>query len=166
MDKIKAQAGKVGQLVFAADTGSTYQKALVRTWEILRETALLVWLAICLVFVGGEWLWYTAIGLGSKARTWYEGLSQSNSSEEKSFSEMGQSLLTAGENGAAFLLYQAKKQLGIDAEPPTPKAPPAKPTPSPAPVAAEPPAPKAAPAPPAAAPAADDADEVDDADDE
>jgi hypothetical protein len=122
MDKIKAQAGKVGQLVFAGETSSTYGKALTLTWDILRETALLVWLVVCLVFVGGEWFWHTAIGLGAKARAWYEGLSQTDDSgEAKSFTDMGQSLLTAGENGAAFLLYQAKKQLGLDAEPPTPK---------------------------------------------
>jgi hypothetical protein len=124
MDKIKAQAGKVGQLVFAGETSSTYGKALTLTWDILRETALLVWLVVCLVFVGGEWFWHTAIGLGAKARAWYEGLSQTDDSgEAKSFTDMGQSLLTAGENGATFLLYQAKKQLGLDAEPPTPKTP-------------------------------------------
>ena len=148
MDKIKAQAGKVGQLVFAGDTSSTYGKALTLTWDILRETALLVWLVVCLVFVGGEWFWHTAMGLGAKARTWYDGLSQTdNSREERSFTEMGQSLLTAGGNGAAFLLYQAKKQLGIDAERSTPKTPakksaPAAPTPAtaaPVPTATTPP---------------------------
>jgi hypothetical protein len=171
MDKIKAQAGKVGQLVFAGETSSTYGKALTLTWDILRETALLVWLVVCLVFVGGEWFWHTAIGLGAKARAWYEGLSQTDDSgEAKSFTDMGQSLLTAGENGATFLLYQAKKQLGLDAEPPTPKTPAKKPAPAaPAPAA---PAPTPAAAPPAPAPAATsppttpavDAEEEDDAD--
>jgi hypothetical protein len=122
MDKIKAQASKLGQLVFAAETGEAYKTTLVLTWQILRETALLLWLAVCLVFVGGEWFWYTAINLGNQARNWYEGLSQ-QPAEEKSFSDMGQSLVAAGQNGAAYLLYQAKQQLGIDAEAPTPKTP-------------------------------------------
>lgn len=171
MDKIKAQAGKVGQLVFAGDTSSTYGKALTLTWDILRETALLVWLVVCLVFVGGEWFWHIAMGLGAKARTWYDGLSQTdNSSEEKSFTEMGQSLMTAGENGAAFLLYQAKKQLGIDAEPPTPKTPPKKPAPAASVPAAPAPTPAAttpAPTPTVTSPPvtpAVDAEEEDDAD--
>ncbi|WP_008309088.1 hypothetical protein [Leptolyngbya sp. PCC 6406] len=123
MDKIKTQASKVGELLFAPDTGAAYKKTLTLTWDILRETGLLLWLVICFVFVGGEWFWNSAISLGQKGRTWYEGLSQETTTEPKSAGEIGQSLLVAGENSAAFLLYQAKKQLGIDAEPPQPKVP-------------------------------------------
>ncbi len=125
MDTIKVQASKVSQLIFATDTAGTYQKALSLTWDILRETALLIWLAICLVFVGGEWLWNTAIDLGQKGRAWYESLSTkpAEPGEPQSLESIGKSVLSAGESGAAFLLYRAKQQLGIDAEPPAPKAP-------------------------------------------
>jgi hypothetical protein len=125
VEKIKTQAGKVSELIFAADTGATYQKTLILTWKILRETGLLLWLILCLVFVGGEWFWKTSIRLGHKTRNWYEELQTPTVEESKSATEMGQSALNALSSGAETLLYKAKKQLGIDAEPPAPK--PAKP---------------------------------------
>lgn len=126
MDTIKEQASKVSQLIFATDTAGTYQKALSLTWAILRETALLVWLVICLVFVGGEWLWNTAIELGKKGRIWYESLGEKKAApgEAQSLESIGKSVLSAGESGAAFLLYRAKQQLGIDADPPAKTQPP------------------------------------------
>lgn len=142
MDKIKGQAAKVGELVFASETGAAYQKTLGLTWNILRETAILLWLVVCLLFVGVEWFWQSATTLGKKARSWYETLSQPSPQEEKSFSEMGQSLWGTVQNGAAVLLYQAKQQLGIDATPPAPPPPAPKPAPSSTPIAvASPPPP-------------------------
>lgn len=159
MDKIKGQAAKVGELVFASETGAAYQKTLGLTWNILRETAILLWLVVCLLFVGVEWFWQTATTLGKKARSWYETLSQPSPQEEKSFGEIGQSLWDTVQSGAAVLLYQAKQQLGIDAEPPAPPAP--KPTPPPAP---EPPPSAVAPSVPAppsvSAPEVDEVDET------
>ena len=76
MDKIKEQATIVSQLLFSGDTGEIYTKTLTRTWDILREIGLLLWLVICLTFVGGEWFYRTAVGLGRSARTWYIGLSE------------------------------------------------------------------------------------------
>lgn len=122
MEKIKTQANKVSELLFAADTGATYKKTLTLTWNILRETGLLLWLIICLTFVGGEWFWKNSISLGRKARDWYEDWQTPSADEPKSATEMGQSALTALSFSAENLLYQAKKQLGIDAEPPAPKS--------------------------------------------
>lgn len=122
MDKIKAQSSKVGELIFAAETGATYQKVLLLTWDILRETGILLWLIICLVFVGAEWFWNTSIRLGGQARTWYEGLTDSSGQEPKSAGEIGQSIADTLGSSTANLLYQAKQQLGMDAEPPAPKA--------------------------------------------
>lgn len=132
MEKIKTQANKVRELVFAADTGATYKKTLVLTWNILRETGLLLWLVVCLLFVGGEWFWQNSISLGRKLRVWYDQMQTSDASESKSATEIGQSALTALHSGAETLLYQAKKQLGINAEPPAPKrSPNPRPTPHP-----------------------------------
>jgi hypothetical protein len=135
VDKIKNQASKVSELVFAADTGATYKRTVTLTWNILRETGILLWLVICLVFVGGEWFWKVSINLGRKTRDWYEGLQAPSVEEPKSATEIGQSALTALSSGTENLLYQAKKQLGIDAEPPAPKPvpPKAKPAPTPEP---------------------------------
>ncbi|MGD1861586.1 MAG: hypothetical protein ACFB0E_16660 [Leptolyngbyaceae cyanobacterium] len=123
MDKIKGQASKVGELLFDRETGATYKKTVTLTWAILRETGVLLWLVICLVFVGGEWFWYKSIALGRSSRNWYEELKAPSEAEPKSASDIGESALTALGTGAGTLLYQAKKQLGMDAAPPAPRAP-------------------------------------------
>ena len=155
MEKIKGQAGKVGELIFAADTVTTYKKTIILTWAILRETGVLLWLVICLVFVGAEWFWQKSIVLGQSTRTWYEGLKEPSDAEPKSATEMGQSALSAVNTGAETLLYQAKKQLGIEAEPPAPKPkqPPVKATPAPAPEPAKPAEPEVSSTTPPASPA-------------
>lgn len=138
MEKIKSQAGKLGEIIFDADTGATYKKAVALTWAILRETGVLLWLAVCLVFVGAEGFWNKSIALGRAGRSWYEGLQASPETEPKSATEVGQSALAALGTGAQTLLYQAKKQLGMEAEPPAPQLQQSKataaPSPDPAPV--------------------------------
>ena len=123
MDKIKQQSNRVGELIFSADTGATYKKTLTLTWNILRETGILLWLVVCLVFVGAEWFWKTSISLGLKARTWYEEAKEPKDAEPKSASEIGQSMMSALGTGTENLLYQAKQQLGIEAHPPEPTPP-------------------------------------------
>jgi hypothetical protein len=177
MDKIKEQASVVSQLLFSADTGDIYKKTLARTWDILREVGVLLWLVICLTFVGGEWFYRTAVSLGRSTRTWYVGLSEKDSSAEPtSMASTGQALLDTVQSSTTYLLSQARQQLGIpepEPKPPVAAAPPAKPaaavapvapTPTPTP-ATEPPvsapeaaAPTVAPTPEAAAPPADDDD--------
>lgn len=149
MEKIKGQASRVSELVFAADTAATYQKAIILTLKILRETAVLLWLAVCLVFVGGEWFGKSAINLGRQGRDWYNDLQSPSTEEPKSATAIGQSALTAIGTSTETLLYKAKLQLGIDAEPPAPKpvAPTVTSTPKPA-APAPPPAPQATAAPP------------------
>lgn len=125
MDRIKDQSNKVGQLLFSADTGTTYRQALTLTWAIIREIGVLLWLVICLVLVGGEWLWQTAIRLGQQGRSWYEDLKTPKAKPPKSASAIGQSILTSLNTGTGAILYQAKQQLGMDALPaasPSPQA--------------------------------------------
>jgi|LakMenE18May11ns_1017448.scaffolds.fasta_scaffold9913166_2 hypothetical protein len=128
MDKIKQQANIVRQLLFAGDTAQIYQQTLTRTWDILRETSQLVWLVICLTFVGGEWFYRRSVQLGRDTRTWYNDLSRQTPSpgEGQSMETTGQALLDTVQSGASYLLSQARKQLGLQ-EPPAPPASPAAP---------------------------------------
>jgi hypothetical protein len=166
MDKIKEQARVVSQLLFSTDTGDIYKKALTRTWDILREVGILLWLVICLTFVGGEWFYRTAVGLGRSTRAWYIGLSEKDpSTEAQSMTSTGEALLDTVQTGTAYLLAQARKQLGIPE--PEPKPPAAAPVAQPV---APPPDPVAPPAPPAVVAevdelAEDELPEVDEADD-
>ncbi len=131
MDTIKEQANLVSQLLFSTDTGDIYKKALARTWDILREVGVLLWLVICLIFVGGEWFYRTAVGLGRSTRTWYIGLSEKDASDAQSITSSGQALLDTVQSGTSYLLAQARQQLGIPEPEPQPPAPPASPTPAP-----------------------------------
>ncbi|PSN11143.1 hypothetical protein C7293_25390 [filamentous cyanobacterium CCT1] len=147
MDKIKEQANVVSQLLFSAETSDIYKKTLSRTWDILREVGLLLWLVICLTFVGGEWFYRTAVGLGRSTRAWYTNLSEKDpAADAQPITSTGQALLDTVQSGTSYLLAQARQQLGIpQPEPLAPAAPPA-----PAPVAsapAEPPTPSGPPAP-------------------
>ncbi len=135
MDRLKAQAAKLVQLLLAADTFAAYQKALQITWEIIKETALLIWLVICLVLVLGDWFWKTATQLGQNTRSWFTSLQEVSSDQVAT--ETGKALLTAGTSTLSFTLNKAREQLGlpIPEEPPAPVAvvPPPAPQPTPAP---------------------------------
>lgn len=128
MDKIKQQANIVRQLLFAGDTAQIYQQTLTRTWDILRETSQLVWLVICLTFVGGEWFYRRSVQLGRNTRTWYNDLSRQAASpgQGQSMETTGQALLDTVQSSTSYLLSQARKQLGLQ-EPPAPPASPAAP---------------------------------------
>jgi hypothetical protein len=155
MDTIKDQANLVSQLLFSADTGDIYRKTLARTWDILREVGVLLWLIICLTFVGGEWFYRTAVGLGRSTRTWYIGLSEKDTSADaQPITSTGQALLDTVQSSTSYLLAQARQQLGIPEPEPQPTAPPAptppvappfpapdEPTPSGPPAPVEPPTP-------------------------
>ncbi|XGB42954.1 MAG: hypothetical protein LVS60_03805 [Nodosilinea sp. LVE1205-7] len=146
MDKIKEQTNRVIQLVFAGDTAQIYQRTLTRSWDILRETGILIWLVICLVFVGGEWFYRNSIQLGSQTRAWYQQVSEnsgvSGTDPSQSVGSTGQALLHSLQSGALYLLDQARQQLGItkpEAAAPSPIPPDSKPEPpsSPSPATAE-----------------------------
>lgn len=151
MDTIKEQANVVSQLLFSADTGNIYKKALTRTWDILREVGILLWLVICLTFVGGEWFYRTAVGLGRSTRAWYTSLSEKGpTADAQPITSTGLALLDTVQSGTSYLLAQARQQLGIPApEPLLPAAPPAPAPPAapPAPSPVEPPTPSGPPAP-------------------
>jgi hypothetical protein len=124
MDRIQAQAALLWQRLSAPDTGATYKQAALLTWDILKETAALLWLLICLFLVAFEWFWKNSIHLGSSFRAWLAGIEQT--SPDQVVSEAGRALLSAGKNSVGFTLLQAKEQLGIPLEaPPTTEAKPA-----------------------------------------
>jgi hypothetical protein len=132
MDKIKEQANVVGQLIFSSDTGDTYKKTLLLTWKILRETGVLIWLVLCLTFVGGEWFYRTSVTLGRNARVWYSNLGETPEGEgADAATSTGQALLETVQSSTSYLLSQARQQLGLKEPapipPPAPKVPKAEP---------------------------------------
>ncbi|MEO0825263.1 MAG: hypothetical protein AAFW84_33900 [Cyanobacteria bacterium J06635_15] len=120
MDKIQAQATKLWDLIFAAETAKTYQKVLALTWTILLESGRLIWLVFCLVLILAAWIGSYATATGRNVRAWYQQLGQQSEAESSSemFVSAGKSLLDVTSSSAAFLLNQAKDQLGIELPPP------------------------------------------------
>lgn len=116
MDRIQVQASELWDLLFADETAETYQKALNLTGTILKEFAQLIWLVICSVFVFGAWFSDTSVRAGKSIREWIEQSSDEISvpTDSKSVAEKGKSLLDTGRTGIAYLLNQAREQLGID----------------------------------------------------
>lgn len=110
MERVKAQASKLGSLVTDPQTYAAYQNFFKTTWEILRETGLLLWLGVCLILVVFEWFWRNSVAIGRNSRTWLNNLEGSN---EKIASETGKALLSAGKNSLDFTIATAKQQLGL-----------------------------------------------------
>jgi hypothetical protein len=128
MDRLKSQANTLWQLISNPSTAATYQQTLGTTWAILRETGLLLWLFVCLVFVLGDWFWQTSYATGQKARAWIDDMQTSaqEPAAETSSGDMlgktGKSLLSAGRSSLSAALSAAKGQLGMEStETPAPK---------------------------------------------
>jgi hypothetical protein len=121
MDKIKAQADKLWQLISNPATGNAYTQILALTWSILKETGLLLWLVICLVLVLGDWFWKYSFQAGQNTRNWVNELQTKSTTETASsddfWSQTGKSLLAAGQNSVNVALTTAREQLGIEAPP-------------------------------------------------
>jgi hypothetical protein len=118
MDRIQIQASKLWDMLFADETAETYQKTLNLTGTLLKETAQLIWLIICSVFVFGAWFSDTSVKTGKSIRTWIEQQNSEPSAlaEGKSLTDTSKSLLDTGRSGIAYLLNQAREQLGVEAE--------------------------------------------------
>lgn len=156
------------QLVLSNETGLIYKNFVVRTWEIIKETAILLWLLVCFVFVAISWIWTGSSKTVDNFQTWQSQVSEKEDSTL--LSEAGQSIWDATQKTTAAALQAARSQLGMhppetsDSDTPTTPIPAAKPaavqpapmspppaaaTPAPPPTAATPaPPPAATPAPP------------------
>ena len=116
MDRIQTQASELWDIIFSEETAATYQKALNLTGTILKEAAQLVWLVICSFFVFGAWVGDTSVRAGQSIRTWVDqqGTPSSASTTNPSLTEKGKSLLDTGRVGIAYLLDQAREQVGME----------------------------------------------------
>ncbi|HEY9646555.1 MAG TPA: hypothetical protein V6C88_09310 [Chroococcidiopsis sp.] len=157
--QISAQATKLWQVLSASSTLETYKQTITVTWQILKETALLLWLVVCLVLVAYDWIGTTAVLTGRRLKTWYAQLQNANT--DQLASQTGQTLLQVGKTSFASTVALAREQLGLPEKPPLPEPEPAPiaepvaiaPAPTPAPVSAPAPtpAPVSVPASPASA---------------
>jgi hypothetical protein len=131
MDKLKKQATTVSNLLFSTDTRQVYTRALTLTWDILRETAVFLWLVVCSVFLLIFWGGNYAKQAGQNVRNWYANLDAEQ--RKNVFAAAWGSLqqIAGGGSSSRSLVDIAKAQLGISADPPALQAiPPAPPVPT------------------------------------
>jgi hypothetical protein len=115
--QISSQANKLWQIVSAPSTAESYKQALAITGTILRETATLLWLVVCLFLVVFDWFWNSSIALGQKARAWVNRFDNEDSSQKAS--RMGQEIMAASQSSLNYLITQAREQLGMTTNPET-----------------------------------------------
>ena len=107
------QARKLVDLLFNPDTGNTYKSAALLTWEILKESARLVWLLFCVVLIVVDWLWRYSFQAGQTTRNWYNAIEDPKA--DNFLPAAGRVLTDFGRNGASSLFSQAREQLGLPA---------------------------------------------------
>jgi hypothetical protein len=112
-DTIRPQVNKLWELLSSPKTIQTYREAIAVTWNILRETAVLAWLLLCLVLVFFDWIWNAAIAATQSTRSWFDQLEERSS--QRVASEAGKTILTVGQRGLASTIAQARSQLGLPA---------------------------------------------------
>lgn len=123
MDRIQVQASKLWELLFSDETAQTYQTTLNLTGTILKETAQLIWLIICSVFVFGAWVSDTSVKTGNNLRTWIDEQgtpSTATAADTSTLADTGKNLLDSGRTWLTDLLSQAREQLGLEPLPPAP----------------------------------------------
>jgi hypothetical protein len=117
--------------VTSVETLGAYQKVLQVTWNVLWETAKLLWLFLCLGFVLFDWISDQVTRSSRNARAWWDSLAEPKI--EHVGPALGQSLAAVGRSSTTTLVGQAREQLGL----PTPA--PALPKPNAAPPKPQPP---------------------------
>ncbi|NCJ06553.1 hypothetical protein GS597_08530 [Synechococcales cyanobacterium C] len=109
--QLQTQTAAWWRLITSSETLGTYQKTLDRTWQILQETAKLLWLVLCLGLVVFTGFWNGSIRLGRSVRAWVDQLEDPKSSHL--LPEAGRTLIAIGKTAGLLALWQARAQLGL-----------------------------------------------------
>lgn len=119
MDRIQEQASELWELIFNEETAETYQAALNLTGKILSDTARLLWLIICSVFVFGAWFSDASVKAGNNIRLWLDRQTSSDTTTQasKPLSETSKDVLDNSRTAIVKLVNKAREELGLEAEP-------------------------------------------------
>jgi hypothetical protein len=104
------------QTVSSEETFNTYQKTIQTTWQILQETAKLLWLFLCLGLVLFTWIGDTTQQSGQQLKTWVNSIPEPKA--EHIWSEVRTRLSALSRSSATSMVAQAREQLGLSADAP------------------------------------------------
>ncbi len=99
------------QTVSSEETFNTYQKTIQITWQILQETARLLWLFLCLGLVLFTWIGETTQQSGQQLKTWVDSIPEPKA--EHLWSEVSTRLSSVSRSSATSMVAQAREQLGL-----------------------------------------------------
>ncbi len=109
--QLQTQMATWWRLITSGETLGTYQKALDLTLAILKETAKLLWLTLCLGLVAFTSFWNGSIWLGRSVRVWVDHVEDPKSSNL--LPEAGRTAVALGKTAGLLALWQAREQLGL-----------------------------------------------------
>lgn len=118
--QLQSQLNVWWQTVSSQETFSTYQKFIQTTWQIVQETAKLLWLFLCLGLVLFTWIGETTQQSGRQLKTWVNSIPEPKA--EHIWSEVSTRLASLSRSSATSMVAQARAQLGLSSVQPKPKA--------------------------------------------
>ncbi|AFY57583.1 hypothetical protein Riv7116_5187 [Rivularia sp. PCC 7116] len=111
MKLIQYQANVLWDNLSSPNTAKIYQQALVKTWNLLKETAILLLMLLLLVVVFVLWVWHIGFTIGWKFRQWMES---PNKEPEKLVENTIKSLVNSFAQVFNWVKNFAKKRLGLE----------------------------------------------------
>jgi hypothetical protein len=117
-NSVLTQVYKIKQIAFHQDTTTTFGALARLLFNLVRESVVLAWLAICFAVVAVEWLGRRSRAMIQWGKTQFvqvQDSSQQRSSADVA-SDIGKSLVMTSQGAIAHLLVQAKMQLGIEVD--------------------------------------------------
>jgi hypothetical protein len=110
-----AQLHKLRQIALTRDTVSTFSQSIRLLFTLLKETGILLWLAVCYGLIAIGWVGNKAVESGQRAKSWLNSLRESsqNQSATEIAAETGKSVLAGSKTTIDYVMTQAKKQVGL-----------------------------------------------------
>lgn len=113
------QVNKLRQILFTKDTATTFGQSFRLLGVLIKEMAVLAWLALCWGIVAIGWLVNKTGQTGQFLQASWTTLQTSNQHHTPSeiATETGKTVLNKGKTAIAQIMTEAKKQVGLVDEP-------------------------------------------------
>jgi hypothetical protein len=105
---ISEQFNKLKQLVVVNDTARTFKKSLRLLFVLIRESMILIWLAVCWGIVAVHWVGTYSTQMGQGVKNWWKAFHEIDSHQSKM-----DIAAEVAQNAMQNLVSKAKKQIGI-----------------------------------------------------
>lgn len=110
-----AQLNKLRQIIFTRDTALTFSQSIRLLFTLLKESLVLLWLALCYTLVALGWLGNKAIQSGQVTQKWVSTLRETSREQSPGevAAETGRTVLDGSKVAIDYVMTQARKQVGL-----------------------------------------------------